>query len=254
MRSTLLEMTQQVLSAMDSDEVNSISDTVESAQVASLIKQVYYDLITDLELTEHETVFQLNASGDNTKPCQMSLPVGVMKMRSLQYDCRLDGETLPDYKVLNLIDFDEFVARQTALRNEETDVDSQVVVMNGESYTLMYRTNKAPDFYTTADDNLLIFDSHDSTVDTTLQKSKTLCQGSIYPAWTHADSFYPDLDPTQFAGLINRAKQRAFKELKQQDNTEAAGEARRQKIVIQKRKRSVPDIAEVYKNPRYGRK
>jgi hypothetical protein len=35
---TLLEMTQNILSAMNSDEVNSITDTVESLQVAEEIQ------------------------------------------------------------------------------------------------------------------------------------------------------------------------------------------------------------------------
>ena len=38
MRYNLLEMVQRVLAAMDSDEVNSITDTAESVQVALLIE------------------------------------------------------------------------------------------------------------------------------------------------------------------------------------------------------------------------
>ena len=45
MKQTLLELTQDVLNAIDGDDVNSISDGVESLQVAQDIKNVYYDLI-----------------------------------------------------------------------------------------------------------------------------------------------------------------------------------------------------------------
>ena len=38
MKRTLLEMTQDILSAIDADEVNSIDDTVEATQVATIIK------------------------------------------------------------------------------------------------------------------------------------------------------------------------------------------------------------------------
>ena len=41
---TLLNMTQNILSEMDSDEVNGIADTVESTQVAHIIETMYYDL------------------------------------------------------------------------------------------------------------------------------------------------------------------------------------------------------------------
>jgi hypothetical protein len=42
---TLLEMTQDILSDMDSDEVNSINDSVESLQVAQIIKTTYFNIV-----------------------------------------------------------------------------------------------------------------------------------------------------------------------------------------------------------------
>jgi len=42
---TLLEMTQDIMSDMDSDDVNSINDSVEALQVAQIIKTTYYNII-----------------------------------------------------------------------------------------------------------------------------------------------------------------------------------------------------------------
>ncbi len=42
MRRTLLDMVQEILSDMDSDEVESIDDTVEAEQVVSILKSTYY--------------------------------------------------------------------------------------------------------------------------------------------------------------------------------------------------------------------
>ena len=39
---TLLDMTQNILSALDSDPVDSIDETVEAVQVAELIKEAYF--------------------------------------------------------------------------------------------------------------------------------------------------------------------------------------------------------------------
>lgn len=47
MRKTLLEMVQDILSEMDSDEVNSINDTVEAEQVATIIKNCYLALCNE---------------------------------------------------------------------------------------------------------------------------------------------------------------------------------------------------------------
>ncbi len=38
---TLLDMTQNILSALDSDPVDSIDETVEAVQVAELVKEAY---------------------------------------------------------------------------------------------------------------------------------------------------------------------------------------------------------------------
>ena len=38
---TVLEMVQDILNDMDSDEVNSINDTIEAQQVANTVRTVY---------------------------------------------------------------------------------------------------------------------------------------------------------------------------------------------------------------------
>ena len=253
MRRTLLEMTQDILSALDSDEVNSIQDTVEAGQVASLIKSTYYDIITDTLMPEHSSAFQLNPSNTSTKPVLMTVPDNVVKVDNIRYDTRSATETRPKYELVEYRRFADFIIAQNALQNDTTNVGAMSVTMNNETFTFLYTTNKAPQFYTTADDQTYIFDSYDNTVDSTLQKTKTLCQGQVFPAFLVQDSFIPDLDPTQFPLLFNKAKVRAFNELKQTENREAITETRRQKIVVQKRKRKTESEAEIMTGPRYGR-
>jgi len=254
LRYNLLEIVQLLLSSMDSDEVNSISDTVESQQVADLVRSVYYDISTDLMLPEHETLFQLNASGDVTKPCLMTVPSNVTLVRTIRYDTKDDGDTYPDWTELSYKPFQDFLRDQQGLRENASGVGSQTVTLNGSTYEMLYGNDKDPQYYTTADDQQFFFDSYNAAVESTLQTSKTMCSGSVYPTFTMSDTFAPDLDPTQFSFFINRCKVRAFNELKQQVNQEAVGEARRQKIIVQKRKRKTPDLPEVRKVARFGRK
>lgn len=82
---SLLQMTQSVLSAMSSDEVNSISDTAESLQVANIIQQKYYDIQTRANLPDDNQLFQLNAATDITKPVLMTVPAGVSTIRWIKY-------------------------------------------------------------------------------------------------------------------------------------------------------------------------
>jgi len=47
MKLSLLDITQKILSSLDSDPVNSIDDTVESIQVADIVKESYYSLMAE---------------------------------------------------------------------------------------------------------------------------------------------------------------------------------------------------------------
>jgi hypothetical protein len=254
MKFTLLEMVQELLQSMESDEVNSISDTVESYALAVLLRSVYYDISIDLGLPEHESLFELDASGDADKPVLMTVPETVALVRNIKYNIIDTGETYANWRDLIFKPFSEFMQDQNTLRGQDSDVGEMTFVQNGEDFQVMYMSDQQPRFFTTMDDFTFLFDSYDSSIDTTLQKSKTLCMGVIYPTFTLEDDFIPDLDPSQFSLLKNRAKVRAFAEFKQAPNQEAASEARRQKIIVQKRKRTTPDLAPVFNLPRYGRR
>ena len=253
MRYTLLEAIQLILSSMDSDEVDNYDDTVESLQVAHILKSVYYDLATDLNLPEHDCFFELNASGDNAKPTLMTLPTNCTRLDYLEYNIKEASETYANYKKLTFIPIDQFMDMQNSLRNQTSNVGQMTITSNGESFEVMYADDKWPTYYTTFGDGTYLFDSYNSDEDTTLVKAKTRAYGSTYPVFTLSNSFYADLEPTQFSLWVNRAKVRAFSELKQAANQEAAGEARRQKIIVQKRKRRTPDTQEVFKVARFGR-
>lgn len=82
---TLLEMTQEILSSLDSDEVNSIGDTVEAQQVAKIIKRKYYDILARGSLPEQEVLFQLVGSADAELPVLMTMPEGTSRINWIKY-------------------------------------------------------------------------------------------------------------------------------------------------------------------------
>lgn len=251
MRSTLLQAVQEILSSMDSDEVNNYDDTVESLQVTTILKAVFYDLATDLNLPEHEEMFNLTASGDPTKPVLMTLPNNCVHLDWIKYDNALSGNS--DYRHVCYATRQDFLENQRGLVNQTESVGQMVVTSNAQSFNFMYRTDLFPTMYTTIDDTQLVFDAFMSDVDTTLTGAKTVAYGNLYPPFTLANAFTPQLDPAQFRLWISTAKTRAFNELKQQQNSESASFARRQKIISQKRRHRVPTEAEVFRVARFGR-
>lgn len=257
MKQTLLDLTQDILSALDSDEVNSINDTPEAMQVARTIKTVYNDIISRANLPEHFDLFELNASGDVTKPTLMYRPANMQNMLWLKYDKRAASDTASNFLPVQYLTPEEFTDRMVNYGSQtQSDILSyNISTANASTIEITCLNNKAPDFYTSFDDNMLIFDSYDVTVDTTLMKSKTLCYGEYEPVFTMSDSFVPDLDSRQFSLLYNEAKALCFAELKQTENARAERAAKRGWVTLGHQKSSIPTNPS-YRDtlPSYGKK
>lgn len=247
MKESVLKMTQGILSAMESDEVNSINDTVESYSVALILKDCFYELAVVMNFPEHETLFELNASGDITKPTLMTLPENVSKLHWIKYDNRLATATAADMRPVNFMLFEDFLVMH------QQELFEQNITLHGELFPVRYANDRHPQWWTSVDDRTLIFDAYNASIDSTLQKNKTMCHGVMYPLFSLEDDFVPDIDASAFPLLKNKAKTRAFYELKQSPNEESASEARRQMRTNQNRRQALTGLPPIYKAPRYGR-
>jgi len=241
MKYTLLEMVQNIMSSMDSDEINSISDTTESQQVVQIIKTVYDDLITRGGMTSYKTLFNLTASGDNLKPVLMTKPLNIDTIDWIKYNRVKIGDPDPVWTEIKFKPIDEFLWDVQALNPSETDVDVMTLTsVDGFTLTFNYKNSTGPEFYTSFDDTTLIFNAVDLTVDTTLQTSKTVGYGSKITAFVESDSFVPALQPGQFALLLNEAKSLAWAELKQTAHQKAEQTARRNWSHLAKTRENIP--------------
>lgn len=239
MRYTLLQMTQAILSSLDGDEVNSISDTTESLQIATIIKNSYYDIVSSLNLPEHKDLFELIPTNSST-PVVMTKPTDVTDIEWIKYNNFTTDEGRDRFVDVLYMDLRDFLENAYSLDSTQDNIESCTIVTRPtDSFTLMYRNNAFPRYYTTYDDNTVLFDSYMASEDSFLQKTKTQCYGQILPTWTQSDSFTPDLDPKQFTLLLNEAKSQAFIELKQTANPKAERRARRGWIQAQRTKDNI---------------
>lgn len=258
MKYTLLEMTQDILSNMSSDEVNSISDTTESLQVATIIKQKYFDIISRTTLPEHKQVLQLDPSLTVLQPVLMYIPDGVTKIDWIKYrDTNTDTSPIPEYKYVTILPIAQFLDMINGFNTDETNVDSFTFTdssngFNGD-FTFYYKNDRQPQYCCVISNYYVIFDSYDNTVDSTLQDSKTMCFGQVIPVFTMVDSFTPELDAQQFSLLLNEAKALAFYELKQQPHAKAEQEIKRQWSSNQRKKSTVDSPSYFNELPNFGR-
>lgn len=247
-------MVQDVLASMDSDEVNSISDTTESDQVARIIRACYFDIVSN-DLPEHTTIFQLESSSNSAQPVMMTRPADVHSLILLKYNKATKDDTDPNFTKLTPLHINDFFNMTHRLSLSEDNVASMSHVIDGDEISFLYRTDKHPDFYTCIDDHTFFFDSIDTEVDTTLQKNKTFCIGEKEHAFSLEDTYSIDLDERQHIWLLNEAKALAFAEMKQMTHEKAERTAKRHRIKAQKQKAVMNDPYLNYMRlPNYGRK
>jgi hypothetical protein len=252
MRYTLLELTQRILESMDSDEVSSIDDTVESLAVAHIVKECYFNLVGKLDFPEQEDIFQLTGSGDSTKPCVMYLPQDVLDLNRVKYNSSTVGD--PVWYDLQYQTLDQYLDQMSSLDIDDDNVGAMTLVENGQTFTFKYRNDQLPNFYTSFNDRTILFDSYSATANTTLVGTKTMCYGAVEPTFTMEDTHTPDLDPRQFDLLLNAAKAQAFVELKQIQNPKAEIKERKGEINAQRTKHAIDRRTGSQTYRGYGRK
>jgi len=247
---SLLQIVQKILSDMDRDEINSLSDTLESVQIASIVEDVFNQMILNNVIPEREDVIQVEAVSDTTRPNYLKLPQSVDRMKALRYNKIRAGETRVQYDDIDFMTPSEFLDRVLA-RN--TDLTEVIQVVDSSGVILPILNNAPPSFWTSFDDEFIVTDSYDSDVDLTLQSSKTLAIGTRVPTFEAGnDDYIPDIDEHLFPLLIAEAKSTAFVVLKQQANAKIEQQSRKQKVSIQSNKHRMRDFTN--DTPNFGRK
>lgn len=247
-KKTLLAIVQDILNDMDGDEVNSITDTTESQQVAQIVQTTYEEIIANRYWPTASTLVQLTASGDSNKPNFMQIPETVQDLKWIRYNKRTSTDTDDKYSEVFYLYPDQFIDFLNARKDSESNVTQ---ISDDSGIELNVLNDRGPTYYTSFDDEWLVFDSYDSDVDTTLQSSKTQCLAYVEPTFTQSDTFIPDLPAKAFPYLISEAKSVAFNALKQVPNAKEEQRSRRQRGKLAREKNRTTDGIRTTKS--YGR-
>jgi len=354
MKYTLLELVQLIASSMDSDEVNSITDSVEAQQIANVIQTTYFDIIGRANLPEHYDLVNLEGSGSAITPTLMFVPPTINEIRWIKYnelfqsvDVASHGVNLDivpstvggiatfslvsgtgyangtytgvpligghgsaatvnitvsggipgsvtlnntglNYQVgdvltvtgigagtgflltvrtlvptsafirpkwIEYLDLETFLDFMHAMSPDDPSVFTYQLTANNSVFTVTYRNDMAPTYYTTMDDNSVLFDTFDSSLETAMQASNSLCYGRLSIPFLQTDTFIPNLEDDQFPLLLNEAKALAFAELKQTQHATAERNSKRGWTHVQTKKNAVfPPMQSFQQLPYYGRK
>jgi hypothetical protein len=223
MKMSLLEMVQDILNDLDSDEVNDLDDTIESQQVAQIIKTCYFEMIANRNWPHTRKLVQLEASGSLARPNYLKLPDALKELVSFSYN--VGTVTEPRFVELKYKEPDAFL-RYISSRNNSSG--NLVVVNDFSGVQLNIFNNTDPQFWTSFDDTYLVTDSYNIDADDTLKKSKTQCIAYLTPVWQRTNESIPDLPAEAFPALLEEAKSTASLALKQMANQKAEQKANRQ--------------------------
>jgi hypothetical protein len=244
---SLIEIVQDILNDLDSDEVSSIDDTVESSQVAQIVKSTYQAMMSNRNWPHQKRLLTLTPSGDDTLPTHVTMQEEIKEMVGVKYNCAKVGDTRRLYQTINWVEPDDFLRISNGRNSDDANID---IIVSDYNVELLIRTDQPPRYYTSFNDNVLIFDSYDKAVDDTIQASKIQATAYVMLEWVHADDAIPDLPAEAFTALLEEAKSRCFVKLKQQSDPTAAAEARRQQAWLS---RKAWRAAGGIKYPSYGR-
>lgn len=247
---TLLEMTQNILSDLNSDEINSISDTVESDQVASVIQSCYFDLLADTSIPEHFELGQLTALGDITLPNYMQLPTNTKNVKWVKYDNHTVAEPQIVYTPIRFMNPDSFFEMVDGNNSTDSNITT---VTDPSGVKLLIRNDKFPQWFTTFDDNYLVFDSFSLADESSLTSSRSSIWCSFEPIFIMEDSFTPPLDSELFPRLLAEAKSLCFVNNTQSVNAKVEQIAKRHRNFSQGKMHRI-SVNNLKDWPNFGRK
>jgi hypothetical protein len=184
--STALDYVQRALSIIDADEVTTISETVEAGQVFDLLKNVYDELLDYYPWPHLNEFMVLVATNDDHI---MSLPTDCVGFNNIRYNKKN-------------VTYIEPMEMQALLDSRDTTLSS--VDANGAI------TDRDPAFWSTIDDDNIIFDSYNVV----LSGSLSLIDGVKKPSALLLGTDRPDIPERMESCLRNMLFAEALRILK----------------------------------------
>lgn len=245
MKKTLLQLVQDILSDTDGDEVNSIFDTVESTQVARIVKSTYEAMMANRSWPHLEKLVSISPYSDPARPTHMALPAKVKNLLSLNYNKSDSSKRL--YQPVKWVEPDDFLR---IINREDSTNPDVLTVVDPSGIELLIRKDRAPSKFTSFDNSTLVFDSYDRSVENSLQASKIQARAEVFPDWKMEDTFIPDLPAEAFPALFEEALSTASLRIRQVQDVKAEQNSARQQRWLS---RNINRIEHGVKYPNYGR-
>ena len=232
--------------------VASIDDLDEALQVASVAEDVFYEMVQEypnLLFTQKDRT--LDSVSDTDRPTYLAIPSKIQRIQdSVFYYNVADGvSTTLEYKQIPYVTPLEFLQR-TSTYDDASDNVEVITGFNGQKMSII--TNEHPNFYTTFDGVYIVCDAYKSTIDATLQSSKTRVVSTEMPTFIQEDSFVIPIPERLTGHYLNMVLDQAYNDIRQERNGAIAQKARRARVKLQQDSRQAGSAGRP--KHRYGRR
>lgn len=249
---TLLEIVVKTLDSMDSDTVTDIDDTDESAQVASIAEDVFFNMTTKKDWKHLKTVTQLTELTDANHPTHFTLTDGLENVEVIKYNVKTDAADADDYQEIRFIkEPSEFLELVHSRNSTDSEVDTISDFGGADIYVY---NDRVPSCWTTFDDDYIIFDAYLATLDATLPASKTVVVSIKAPTWTRGNNDIPPMPGRMFPAFMERVKAVAHADLLKQRSAVHENEAVSQMTTITTKSTKTKNPNGINRKPNYSRK
>lgn len=206
-RLTLLDIVQRCLDAMNHDNVNSINATVESRQIAKEAKTTYYDLMDRGDWSHLMQHIQLEGIIDPSRPNFLKIPAKVVRIDDLRYESTDDTEAKRKFTTVTYLQPVEFI---DLVLGRDSEDENTITVRNHNNISMFIIDNKSPEYWTSFDDEYVVFDSYDKNRETTLHSVRSLALAKVIPDWQETDTFVPDMPDQMFSVFLAEVTAASF--------------------------------------------
>lgn len=219
---TLISIINDVLKATRSHPVSSWDDTDESRSVAYIIRRQVNSLIKIYpQSVKLDKLRELDSLSDTTQPTSFLKSPEIEKIHWIKY--KTDGK----YKEVSFMNPYDFLHR--ADMGDTTQTYLQTVAINSVDVPIF--NDRLPKYWTTFDNSVIVMDAFDSTVDSTLQASKSQAYVRERFTFTFSNTYEIPLEETIISVLLEEAVSSAYVEFKGSINPKAEKQARQGKIM-----------------------
>lgn len=248
MKKTLLSLTQAVLNKMDSDEVNSIFDTVESTQVAEEIRDTFENMVTYNTDYHFESFGTLDSVANQANHFnQLAIPDNLAEIYEIWVQDLAD--TSQRYK-LQYVSPGEFV--DNMFKGTYTSTKSATPVgQNGPRIPIP--NDRYPRCFTSFDQKHLFFDAVPTDVMDTIWAQSVFVRGRFVPEFKMEDTFIPTLPAEAFPELLSDAIDACHVHFKGVSNSKAQRRVRKQMVKRNAHREKVSNKINNISGPPYGR-